>query len=147
MNNIKKPLLISPLLGAIFLTVLCVTYILLFVTSFNMNNIYSLFKILPILFIVFSIVSYIISVPLNVVLYKKMENDLKDDKFFVNMSLFSGFIISLILSVIDYNFHQSVIKSLFIIFGMSLMTTINANYFLVLAKIITIKDKQNEKTK
>lgn len=147
MSKISKPLFKSPLLGAVFLTLLFIIYIFLFVVSFNSlgNDIASLFKVLPIIFIFFTAISYLVSVPLNFFLYQKMENDLKKTSFFINMALLVGFLISLAIATTEYTIHHILAKSYFIVIGMSLMTTINANYFLVLAKIITIKEKKDDK--
>jgi hypothetical protein len=42
--------------------------------------------------------------------------------------------------------NYSIVKSFFIVIGISLMTIINANYFLILSETIKIKERNNEKT-
>jgi hypothetical protein len=146
MSKIKKAIYISPILGAMFLTILCVIYIVIFILLPEyglITNIVSIFKIIPLLFFIFLLISYIISVPIGYFIYKEMKKKLHTNNFFVNMSLFLGFIISIIISMISYFISYSIVKSFFIIIGISLMTTINANYFLILSETIKIKEKNN----
>lgn len=150
MNNIKKAAYKSPILGSLFLTLLSIVYICIFVLSSDntlSNNIIAVINIIPILFIFFSIISYIISIPVGFFLYREMERNLREYKFFINFSLLIGFILSLVIALIDYSLHYTLAKCFFIVIGISLMATMNANYFLVLARIIKIKEIKNEETK
>lgn len=150
MTKIQKAAYKSPLLGAIFLTVWSLFYIAIFILSLQdglVNNISAVFKIIPILFILFSTISYVVSLPIGFFIYKEMQRNLRTENFFVNISLLIGFIISILFSIVDYSVHHILAKSFFIVIGFSLMAIINANYFLILAEIIKIKEKKNENTK
>lgn len=150
MNNIKKSMYKSPLLGAVFLTILSIIYASIFLLSYQdgiSRNIEALVKITPILLVIFIIISYFLSIPIGFLIYQEMKRNFRTEKFFVNLSLFIGFCLSLIIAIIDYSFHHQLAKSFFIVIGISLMAIINANYFLILAGIIKIKEKKNENTK
>lgn len=150
MNNIKKSMYKSPLLGAIFLTLLSLIYTAIFVLSYQdglTNNVIAVFTITPVLLISFILISYVISIPIGCLIYQEMQKNFRTEKFFVNLSLLIGFLLSIVIAVIDYSYHHILAKSFFIVIGISLMAIINANYFLILAGIIKIKEKNNENTK
>lgn len=150
MSKIKKAIYISPLLGAAILTLISIIYLILSNVSLHgkdlINFSYGLIKIIPILFFIFTLFSYLISLPIGFLIYREMNKNLKDEKFFTNISLFSGFIISIVIATVNYQMTHILAKSIFIVIGISIMAIANANYFLVLSGNIIIKEK-NEKTK
>lgn len=151
MSDIRKATLISPILGATILTITAVIYLLISNFSFDNNQLNNVFlgilKLIPIFFVIFAFISYFISLIVGFFLYKEMIKNLRTEVFFINMSFLLGFIISLLLSAIDYQNFHSIVKSIFIVIGISLMAISNANYFLVLSKFIIIKKGKNEKAK
>lgn len=151
MSDLKKAALISPLLGATILTISALIYLLIFNFSFNEAEFGSILagilKVIPILFVIFSIISYFISLPIGLILYKELIKNLRTEIFFINMSLFIGFSLSILLAIINYQLSHSLAKSFFIVIGISIMAIANANYFLILAKFITIKKGTNENSK
>lgn len=142
-NSIKKSLL-SPILGGVILTLISFLYIL--ITNYSQdlnqytNSLFYSIKIVPLLFFIMCFISYSLSVPIGYIIFTQMTKHLKSEKFFVNLCLMSGFLISLVISFIDYYHFQSILKSFFIVTGLSLMATANANYFLILAGHLKIKE-------
>lgn len=111
------------------------------------NLILAIMNTIPLIFLLLTIASYVISLPIGFLLYREMEKNLRTEKFFINMSLFIGFIISILTAMIDYQISHSIAKSFFIVIAISIMATANASYFMVLAGYIKIKENNNEKTK
>lgn len=150
----NSALLKSPLIGAFLLTVTSIFYFTFSMVSIDINNLSATFeqlmgvvKLIPLMFIIFSIISYIFFIPVGYLLYKDLNNNFKIERFFINASMLIGFILSIIISYFDYNHYHLLAKSFFIVIGFSLMATGNAVYFLVLSGITIIKENKNEKRK
>lgn len=147
MSNIIKSALISPLLGAVILTVISMIYLIVSNISLNgqelVNFSLGVGKIFPILLCIFIGISYILSIPIGYKIYLDFNKNLRTENFFIKISLIVGFLISLIIALIDYQFHNTIMKSFFIMLGITFMATANASYFMVLSGHINTKSNKN----
>lgn len=151
MSKLKKAAIVSPLLGAVILTIFSVIYIIIANFPQNLNEVSSLImglmNTIPIILILLIIFSYVLSLPIGFLLYREFERNLRTEKFFIKMSLAIGFIVSILFSLIDYQISHTLAKSFFIVIAITVMATANASYFMVLSEHIKIKENNNEKTK
>ena len=153
-KRMNSALLKSPLIGAFLLTVTSIFYFTFSMVSIDINNLSATFeqlmgvvKLIPLMFIIFSIISYIFFIPVGYLLYKDLNNNFRSERFFINASMLIGFILSIIISYFDYNHYHLLAKSFFIVIAITVMATANASYFMVLSEHIKIKENNNEKTK
>ena len=99
----------SPLIGAFLLTVTSIFYFTFSMVSIDFNNLSVTFeqligviKLIPFMFIIFSFISYMFFIPVGYLLYKDLQNNFRSERFFINLSMFIGFILSIIISYFDY---------------------------------------------
>ena len=150
MSKLKKAAILSPLLGSVILTIFSVIYIIIANFPQNSNEItqliLGLINTIPMIIVLLIILSYTLSLPIGFLLYREFERNLRTAKFFINMSLVAGFIISILVSIVDYQMSHTLAKSFFIVIAITVMATGNASYFMVLSEHIKINEKNNEKT-
>ncbi len=95
----NSALLKSPLIGAFLLTVTSIFYFTFSMVSIDINNLSATFeqlmgvvKLIPLMFIIFSLISYIFFIPVGYLLYKDLNNNFRSERFFINYGLISDFV-------------------------------------------------------
>ena len=146
MKNLFK----SSIVGSIILTVFILIYSLLFLIEYSnfektFTLLLGLIKITPLLLFGSYISSLIYSLTIANFLYKYTLNNFMKTTTIINLSFYLGFFVGILLSLINYYYFHSLAKSFFIVIGLSMMGTGNALFFLILSKIIIIKENSDER--
>lgn len=125
--------ILSPLLGSLIATILMLIYAAI-ESSIKLENIMDLIGIFPITFAIFSIASYIFSVPIGLALIRARNNRLWSEGFFIFISAIVGGALGLVFSLISFNIEESILKAVFISASFLLAGTFNSSFYITLEK-------------
>ncbi len=131
---------LSPLLGSLIATIVMLTYAA-FKSSLELATISALISIFPITFLIFSLISYVISIPIGFLLLKYKEKRFWSDNFFMFLSSVVGSLLGLVFSLISFNIEEDIIKTLFIFLSFFLGATFNSSLYISIKKELN-KEKQ-----
>lgn len=128
--------LLIPLMGA-FIGMLSFIPYLLMVANYQNNSIISvfwgLFKILPIIFFIFALISYIICFTIGwILIVIKTKYQLSANMFWL-LTFFSSLMIGLIVGQTNYYYEMSGLKYLTIVIGISLGGLFTSSLYSVLS--------------
>lgn len=155
-NTIFKAVLKSPLIGSLISLFLFFIYYIL-ALMFKSNNqeitsiaywitsVWSFIKITPIVFICFSIVSYIVSIPFGIILYKLQNKYCFSEGYFWFYSFAIGLILGLVFGLINCYYENNIGKTILITLSFSFGALFNSSLFSVLTGKIPEKYKYSNK--
>jgi len=126
-------LYLSPLLGAGIATIIMAVHTII-ALRLSINDIFTLLQILPLSFLIYSIISYVFSIPIGSLLIKRKNYYGWSDGFFLFIALICGSLIGLVFSILNYNVEKSFLTAFFIWIVFSLGAVFNASFYIALKK-------------
>lgn len=126
---------LSPLLGSLIATILMLIYAGIDV-SLKLENLMDLISIFPMTFLIFSIISYLFSIPIGLLLIKKKEQKLWSDNFFILMTGIIGIFLGLVFSLIIFNIEANTLKTIFVFISFVMAGVFNGSFYITLKKEI-----------
>lgn len=136
-----KPSLLAPILGATIATFFMLLYVFLFSEAqLSLNKLLSIINIIPITFFLLLIISYIFSFIGGFILLKLKERYLWTDKLFWVYCTLTGLTIGLVIGLIDFYSHKSIVKLVFILLSFMFASLFNASFYTSLKEQINDKN-------
>jgi hypothetical protein len=124
-------IILSPLLGSLMATILMLIYGSI-ESSINIQNVVDLISIFPITFLIISIISYLFSIPIGLILIKENNKRLWSDGFFIFLCSVVGSVLGLVFSIISFNIGGGILKTVFIFTSFFLAATFNGSFYITL---------------
>jgi hypothetical protein len=133
-------LFLSPLFGSFIATVLMLIYAAI-ESSLKWGELIQLINVLPITFIIMTIISYTLCLSIGRVIVKRKDENFWTDGFFMLMSTVCGFTLGLVFSIIVYNMGSTLLKSGFVFSAFFLGSLFTSSFYIGLEKELKKENK------
>lgn len=126
-------LYLSPLLGSFISTVIMLSYAIMKI-GFSTESVFNILLTFPIIFFLFSLVSYLFSLPVGIWLIKIKERNFISDNMFMFYAWVVSSFLGLAFSIINFNIEKLTIKSIIIFICFSLGGLFNSSFYIALKR-------------
>jgi hypothetical protein len=126
-------LYLSPLLGSFISTIIMLLYALIKM-GVNTESVFTILPTFPIIFFLFSLVSYLLSLPIGIWLIKIKDRNFLSDNMFMFYAWVASTILGLAFSLINFNIEKLTIKSIVIFICFSLGGLFNSSFYIALKR-------------
>jgi amino acid permease len=132
---------LSPIFGAFWATLIMLLYSSL-KSELGINDIGSILKIFPLIFILMIIISYILFIPIKLIFLKQKSKSHFKEMWKVGFVIIFSFSISSILAGLSYYFEDDSIRAIAILFAFSLDMIFSYTFYVSLEKQMAKNDIQ-----
>ena len=132
---------LSPIFGAFWATLIMLLYSGL-KSELGINDIGSVLKIFPLVFIIMIIISYILFIPIKLIFLQQKSKSYFKEMWKVGFVIMFSFFISSILAGLSYSFEDDSIRAIVILFAFSLDMIFSYTFYVSLEKQMTKNDIQ-----
>ncbi len=132
---------LSPVFGALWATLIMLLYSSL-KSELGINDIGSVLKIFPLIFIIMIIISYVLFIPIKLIFLKQKSKTYFKEMWKIGFVILFSILLSSVFGAISYYFNDDAIKAWIIILAFSLDMIFSYSFYISLQKQIEKSDIQ-----